>query len=117
MKCGDLLQITGLFERDLFFISTRNYVKRHNSYFSDLDEFKMANMQARAVVKLLDELFQAYDKIVSLYNVLPLHRVGSSLLLASGVPDKNVDQCFRNCSGKLSSRIQLGIMHNACLTP
>lgn len=31
-------------------------------------------------------LFAAYDRIFKNYDVVPLHRVQSSLLLASGVP-------------------------------
>lgn len=42
---------------------------------------------ANKVIQHLDSLFAAYDRIFKNYDVVPLHRVGSSLLLASGVPD------------------------------
>lgn len=69
------------------------YFENVTIYFNDLVEFStmMQHYQSSytTIVEILDELFEAYDKIVSFYDVVPLHRVGSCLLLASGVPHKN----------------------------
>lgn len=69
-----------------------DYYENVTIYFNDLMEFSniMAHHKSYVeVIEILNELFIAYDTIVSFYDVVPLHRVGSSLLLASGVPHKN----------------------------
>lgn len=71
---------------------TPEYYPNVTIYFNDIVEFStiMAHHESYVtVVEILDDLFKAYDTIVSFYDVVPLHRVGSSLLLASGVPHQN----------------------------
>lgn len=46
----------------------------------------MDNKSSHTVIQYLEMLFAAYDRIFKNYDVVPLHRVQSSLLLASGVP-------------------------------
>ncbi|KHJ40968.1 adenylate/guanylate cyclase catalytic domain protein [Trichuris suis] len=72
-------------------------------YFHGVYNFKKAYTTANEAVRFLDKLYGTCDRIASMYDVTPLHRVNDTLLIASGV----LSPCAEHASELAMVAVQL----------
>uniref|UniRef100_A0A5S6R1K8 guanylate cyclase n=1 Tax=Trichuris muris TaxID=70415 RepID=A0A5S6R1K8_TRIMR len=72
-------------------------------YFHGVYNFKRVYTTAHEAVGFLDKVYGTCDRIASMYNVTPLHRVNDTLLISSGV----LEPCAEHASELAMVAIQL----------